>query len=60
MFDNSKPLAPTQGYILPKWDKANAYRATAIAYLQSEEVAHVEHSNGHHYSLKELQEATIG
>ena len=35
------------------------YRATAIAYMKREGINIVEHINGKHYTLSQLEEATI-
>ena len=51
-----KPKAPPAGYILPKWNQRNQYRATALAYLQREKDDFVEHYNGHFYSIEDIKD----
>lgn len=59
MFKNEKPKAPESGYKLENWNHCG-YRATAIAYLQRENVNEVENMNGFFYSLSELKAETLG
>lgn len=48
---------PSTGYILPKWEMTEQYRATAIAYMKREKVDIVENKNGKKYDLEELVDA---
>ena len=51
---------PTQGFYLPLWnDHAVNYRATAIAYLQRENLTEVKHTNGSYYTLTDLKNALV-
>ncbi len=50
---------PKRGYILTLWRQSNAYRATAVAYMQREGLKQVEHANGTNYFLNELKEAML-
>lgn len=50
---------PATGYTLPLWNLRGQYRATAIAYMQRENVDSVENSNGKFYTLNMLINATI-
>lgn len=53
-------IVPTRGYLLPLWDNKGAYRATALAYMQQENVNSVEHFSCEWYSLAEIQNSVIG
>jgi len=50
---------PVRGYILPLWDSAGDYRATALAYMQREDVKEVKNSNGKTYSLETIKKAML-
>ena len=56
---NPKDRVPTDGYKLTKWE-AKGMRATAIAYLQREDLFTVENDNGNYYTLTQLQNAALG
>jgi hypothetical protein len=56
---NVKETTPTRGYILKNWNYGNAYRSTAIAYLERENLYSVEHINGRWYTLYELKNSRI-
>jgi hypothetical protein len=56
MFNQNQ--IPTHGFILKKW-KQIGYRATALAYLQREDLFTIENTNGKWYSLIEIQTAII-
>lgn len=45
---------PSFGYELPLWLQIG-YRATAIAYMERENVKIVTHQNGNRYTLDELK-----
>lgn len=50
---------PSRGYKVPNgfgWD----YRATAIAYLEREELFTIGHANGNYYTLTQLKNARVG
>jgi len=49
---------PTNGYILKLWD-SYGYRATALAYMQRENLCFVENLNGSTYSLAQIKAAII-
>lgn len=49
---------PNNGYILPLWDRIT-YRATAVAYMQRENIKEVMNTNGVYYSLEQLKNALI-
>lgn len=59
MLENQRVI-PTSGYYLPLWDYKGTYRATALAYMQRENINSIEHCSGEWYSLAELQNAVIG
>lgn len=50
---------PSTGYLLPNWDNKGTYRATAIAYLQQENLPSVENVNGNWYTLQQLKDSCI-
>lgn len=56
---NINEVCPTIGYILPKWNQRNRYRATAIAYMERENEVVIQHSNGNWYTLGQLRTASI-
>lgn len=59
IFRNTKPSAPDRGYNLELWNQSG-YRATAIAYMQRENINRVANVNGYYYTLNELKNAAIG
>jgi hypothetical protein len=59
MLENPR-IVPTSGYLLPLWENKGTYRATALAYMQQENVNSIEHYSGEWYSLLEIQNAVIG
>lgn len=58
MSCNHADKIPGDGYRLRLWD-ITGYRATAIAYMQRENLSEVEHINGRFYTLNQLKEASI-
>ena len=50
---------PTNGYILSLWGITVAYRATALAYMQRENLTEVENSDGNKYTLEQIKSAII-
>ena len=50
--------APDKGYILKKWN-TQGYRATAIAYMQRENVNLIENIDGNFYNLETLKNSVI-
>ncbi len=52
-----KNEVPTTGYILDRWEQTKQYRATALAYMQRENLKEVKHENGNTYTLEEVQKA---
>lgn len=60
-----KRSIPTHGYILPLWKLISngkhclQYRATAIAYMERENLKQVTHQNGQNYFLDELKAVVI-
>lgn len=58
-FENIKDV-PAGGYVLPLWGQKGVFRATALAYMQRENIYTVENINGEWYSLPEIQNAVIG
>lgn len=50
---------PAQGYNLPLWKFTFAYRATALAYMQRENVRTVEHKDGRMFTFDEIKEAIL-
>ena len=59
MFNVTEKV-PTDGYILPLWNRKGAYRATALAYMKREIVKEVEHYKGRWYTLNQIESAIIG
>lgn len=53
-----KDKVPSFGYVLTKWDVVG-YRATALAYMQRENLDCVEHRNGKIYPRKIIEDAII-
>ena len=49
---------PRYGYLLPKWGQVG-YRATAHAYMKREALTSVQHTNGKHYTLNEIENGMI-
>ncbi len=52
-------VIPTVGYKLPIWGLLYAYRSTALAYMQREELNEVNHVNGQTYTIDEINKAII-
>ena len=52
--------APTRGYILPIWANADAYRATAHAYMKREGVTEVSNRDGNTYSIDQIEKSLTG
>lgn len=53
-----KEKTPSFGYVLRKWNVVG-YRATALAYMQRENLNSVEHRNGRIYSRKAIEDSII-
>ena len=47
--------APSKGYDLPLWKQGNAYRSTALAYMEREKVERVQHFVKGFYSKNEIK-----
>ena len=54
-----KKIIPNKGYTLTLWRANWGYRATAVAYMERENLKMVSHENGNNYSLQELKDAMI-
>jgi len=58
-FQNGeRPGIPSHGYKLELWN-ITSYRATALAYLQRENVNAVENVNGRWYTIDQLKGAML-
>lgn len=54
----SKNTIPREGYLLTNWNMIG-YRATALAYMQRENLNFVEHRSGKVFSLEQIKSAII-
>ena len=50
---------PTKGYVLHLWGITNCYRATALAYMQRNNLKQVTNTDGRNYFLSEIETAII-
>lgn len=55
-----KDKVPAMGYILPLWESKGDYRATALAYMERENVDEVENLNGVTYTKEQIKKAMLG
>ena len=51
--------APERGYILHFWNDEDAYRSTALAYMERENVKIIENKNGKKYTYEEIKNSII-
>jgi len=58
LFECYSKIAPKDGYLLKLW-KQKAYRATALAYLQRENLTVIENENGEFYNIDQLKNSII-
>lgn len=63
-LNNQLQKAPEKGYLLPNWEDERgknypAHRATALAYLQREDLDTVENTDGNWYSMADIKASMI-
>jgi len=51
---------PKDGYILTLWNLKNSYRATALAYMERENIKQVENKDGKNYFINDIKKAITG
>lgn len=56
---NENERIPSFGYELTLWGGCLSYRATAVAYMERENIKQVTHKNGKNYFLNELKDAML-
>lgn len=59
MFSKNEKV-PSTGFRLEKWGFESAFRATAIAFMEREQVNQVTHESGKTFTLEELKNARVG